>query len=537
MAVKTVNTALAEHLMESVEDAMSDDRLNRVCEYFRCMVNGMQDQVMVIDRDYRVRDVNSAFLRQMGYTRGEVIGRRCYEVVYQLCEPRAELEVVCPLHQVWEKGEPIRASHVLRGLEERPFFFDVSAFPLHDEQGQVAQIIAICHDVTAERRLEAKLAAIGFLSRELVLSREKSWIAQAVVNAAEHVLEFQLCHLWLIDEEGKELVCQAYAPADEPPKISRLPIDGARGITTAVAHSGEAIYLPDVSREARYVSAHSGTRSELCVPLKAGEQVIGVLNAESARLDAFGQDDRQLFSILADQAALAIENARLFEIVGRQGERLRALAMRLAEAEETERQRLARELHDQVGRNLTALSINLSYVRMQMTGEAVAPLRSRLEDSLALVGQTGLCIRNVMADLRPPVLDNHGIVAALRWYGAQVASRVGVAVGVQGEEPAPRLSTLVETALFRIAQEALTNVAKYAQATQVTVTLETDSSTVRLTVADSGIGFDPAHLAVPEDHHGWGLLSMAERARAVGGHCHVESRPGHGTRVVVEVPR
>jgi len=516
---------------------MSDDRLNTSCEYIRCIVNGTQDQVMVIDRDYRITDVNTAFLRQVGRTRGEVIGQRCYEVVYQLGEPRPDLEVVCPLHQVWEMGEPIRRTHVLRNQEGKQFHFHVSAFPVHDEQGQVAQLIAICHDATAQRQLEAKMAAIYTVGQELVLSREVAWIAQVVVNAAKQVLEFQVCHLWLIDEEKRGLACQTHAPAEELPQVSWLPLEDSRGITVAVARSGEAIYLPDVSRDPRYVSVHPQTRSELCVPLKIRERIIGVLNAESEKLDAFSPDDQQLLSVLADQAALAIENARLFETVTQQREQLRTLAVRLTEAEETERQRLARELHDQVGRNLTALSINLSFMRMQMSEKTADVVYSRLDDSLAIIGQTAECIRNVMADLRPPVLDNHGIIAALRWYGAQVASRSGVAITVQGEEPVPRLAPLAETALFRIAQEALTNVIKHAQATQVTINLEPDGRTVRLTVADNGLGFDPAHLAVPEDHRGWGLLSVAERARAVGGYCCVESRPGRGTRVVAEVPR
>jgi len=357
------------------------------------------------------------------------------------------------------------------------------------------------------------------------------------VNAAARVLEFQVCHLWLIDEEKKALACQAHAPAEEPLQVSRLPLGDSRGITVAVARSGEAIYLPDVSRDPRYVSGHPKTRSELCVPLKVRERTIGVLNAGSEKVDAFSQDDRQLLSALADQAAMAIENARLFETVTQQREQLRTLAVRLTEAEETERQRLARELHDQVGRNLTALSINLSFIRMQMSEKMADVVCSRLDDSLAMIGQTAECIRNVMADLRPPVLDNHGIIAALRWYGAQVTSRSGVVITVQGEEPLPRLAPSSETTLFRIAQEALTNVIKHAHATQVTISLEPNDRTVRLTVADNGVGFDPAHLAVPESHRGWGLLSMAERARMEGGHCCIESRPGRGTRVVAEMPR
>lgn len=529
---------MATHEVSISTTDVPHDYPQTLYQYFRSILNSLQDEVMVIDRDYRITDANVAFLGRIGHGWKEVIGRQCHEVTFHHDQPCDGTEFRCPLQQAWESGEPIQAFHVHHdSKEDKTYYFDLVALPVYDERGRVVQVIAVCHDMTAERRLEEELAAIYALGQELVLSRDETRIAQAVVNAAERVLEFQLCHLWLIDQRGETLVCQAHAPLKEPPTVSRLPLDGPHGITVAVARSGEAIYLPDVSRDARYVSGHPKTRSELCVPLKIGERVIGVLNAESGKLDAFDQDDWRLFSALADQAALAIENARLFETVRQQREQLRTLAVRLAEAEETERQRLARELHDQVGRNLTALSINLSLVQTQMSEETADLVRFRLDDSLALIGQTVECIRSVMADLRPPVLDNHGVVAALRWYGAQIALRTGIAIAVQGEEPVPRLASSVETALFRIAQEALTNVVKHAQATQGTITLEIDDGTVRLIVADNGIGFDPAHLAVPEEHGGWGLLSMTERARAVGGHCRIESHPGRGTRVVVEVPR
>jgi len=137
----------------------------------------------------------------------------------------------------------------------------------------------------------------------------------------------------------------------------------------------------------------------------------------------------------------------------------------------------------------------------------------------------------MMGELRPAVLDDYGLLAALHWYGQRFSQRTGLAVAVQGEELAPRLPSATETALFRIAQEALTNAAKHAQASQVTVTLEPVNGGARLTIADDGVGFDPA----TRRQAGWGLMTMRERAEAVGAHLRVESAPGKGTQVVVEV--
>ncbi|HXV99972.1 MAG TPA: ATP-binding protein, partial [Anaerolineae bacterium] len=242
---------------------------------------------------------------------------------------------------------------------------------------------------------------------------------------------------------------------------------------------------------------------------------------------------------LTQQKRIEQEKAQLFVAVSQQREQLRALAARLAEVQEVERKQLNRELHDRVGRNLTALGLNLNIIRSRL-GEIAfenGPIQARLDDSLALIEQTTEYIRDVMANLRPPVLDDYGLVAALNWYGTQLSSRVGFLITVQGEEPIPRLAPTLENALFRIVQEALTNTVKHAQASQVRVTLATDNEVVRLVVADDGIGFEPYLLTELGGRPSWGLLNMAERAEAVGGRCWVESTPGQGTRVIAQAPR
>jgi two-component system sensor histidine kinase UhpB len=222
------------------------------------------------------------------------------------------------------------------------------------------------------------------------------------------------------------------------------------------------------------------------------------------------------------------------EALQRYADRLRVLSSRLAEAEDSERQRIARELHDQVGQNLTALGINLNITQSLLPKDTPDTIRTRLQDSLALVNETTDRVRNVMADLRPPVLDDYGLLAALKWNGERFASRTGIAVTVKGEEPVPRLSASTENALFRIAQEALTNVSKHAQATMVTMSVQMGKESIELTIADNGAGFDRLDSV---DDRGWGLLTMLERAEAVGGTCLIDPRPGKGTHVMVKAPR
>jgi PAS domain S-box-containing protein len=228
---------------------------------------------------------------------------------------------------------------------------------------------------------------------------------------------------------------------------------------------------------------------------------------------------------------------RAEEEIVRQSGQLRALAARLAEVDETGRERLARELHDQVCQSLTALGLTLTLLQTQMPRNAAAKLRGRMAEAVALVEQIGETIRDVMAELRPPVLDDYGLLSALRWYAAEFSGKTGIGVDVQGEEVVPRLAAPVELALFRIVQEAMTNVAKHARATGVVLTEAEDNGTVRLVIADNGVGFDPARRGQPGGRHLWGLMTMSERAAAAGGRCRIDSQAGQGTRVVVELSR
>jgi len=215
--------------------------------------------------------------------------------------------------------------------------------------------------------------------------------------------------------------------------------------------------------------------------------------------------------------------------------RLKAMSQRAVEAQEAERRRIAHELHDSMGQTLTALNINLNIIKGRLAPAPDAVIASRLADSLKLVEATVDNTRRVIADLRPAVLDDYGLAAALRWYAEQFSARTGVAVRVFGQDPRPRLASTVEATLFRIAQESLTNVAKHAAAREARVLLETRDGRFFLSVVDDGRGFDPARLRCPDNSHGWGLMIMRERADADGGELHVESAPGQGTRVVIEM--
>ncbi|MFH1702129.1 MAG: PAS domain S-box protein [Nitrospirota bacterium] len=215
---------------------------------------------------------------------------------------------------------------------------------------------------------------------------------------------------------------------------------------------------------------------------------------------------------------------------------LQSLSRRLMEVQESERRFLASELHDQIGQNLTALSINLNVIRSRFSEEVDIKIVDRLEDSLRLVEETIQRVRSVMAGLRPPVLDDYGLAVALRWYTERFSERNAVVTVVQEKEFLSCLPLTVETALFRIVQEVLTNVSKHANAKHVIITLERIDGVVQLVVSDDGVGFDPSVPRKLKKQPGWGLRTIEERAKAMGGNVYVKSAPGKGTRIIVQVP-
>ncbi|MBI4294007.1 MAG: PAS domain S-box protein [Betaproteobacteria bacterium] len=219
----------------------------------------------------------------------------------------------------------------------------------------------------------------------------------------------------------------------------------------------------------------------------------------------------------------------------RYASQLQALSRRLVELQDHERRWLAGELHDRIAQNLTALNLNLAAAGCELSPQSGERVNARLEDCLRLVKETVESAFDLMTELRPAVLDDYGLVATLRWYGEQFARRTGIMVTVKGHDLVPRLAQAVETALFRIVQEACTNIARFAKARVATITVTTEPQGVRVEVADDGCGFDPDAVAWRGDHHAGGLLIMRERAEIAGGRLQIESAAGRGTRITVEI--
>jgi PAS domain S-box-containing protein len=511
-------------------------------EKARALLNAHTYPTLLVETDGTIIALNEGAARRLGRRANELIG----VCVFDLFPPDAVERSKAWIDQVVRSGRSVRVEDERGGR-----WFDQCIYPIFDAQEKVVQVAILALDITERKRAEEalreyadRLRILHDIDAAIVAAQSPQEISRAVLDHARQLIPYLGAGVVLFEFEVREgMVLLADGVGESVVRAgTRFSLDALKGVEVAleVLRRGE-IYvtekidiLAQALPELQALQAE-GLRAVLIVPLIVQEELIGFLGLGAEERDVFVAGQVETVRQLAATLAIAIQQARLFESVRQQGERLRALTARLAEAEEVERQRVARDLHDLVGQNLNALGINLNLLRRHLPEATPELVRSQLDDSLALVQETSASIRRVMENLRPPMLDDFGLVATLHWYGAQFASRTGIAVTVQGQEPTPRLAAPLESALFRIVQEGLTNVAKHAQATQVTVTVAADDGGVRLVVADDGVGFNLAHLVPPDGHRGWGLITMAERAEAVGGCCRIESQPQQGTRVVVEV--
>jgi two-component system NarL family sensor kinase len=376
-------------------------------------------------------------------------------------------------------------------------------------------------------------------------------VCQRVAALVTEATGADVCFVHLVDEERQRVVLNgATPPFDELVGTVELAI--GEGVAGWVARYAKPAVVPDKwkDRRYRYIPALRGEdyASMVSVPMLArtvgseaeapdGEQadglparVVGVLNVHSKEPRTWDDNHVALLAQVANLVARTVENARLYARLLQREEILESFAARTVEAQELERRRLAGELHDGISQRLVSLWYHLLAAEDAVTdperlGAELAAAKQLATDALAEA-------RAAITGLRPSVLDDLGLGPSLESLARSVP-HLEAEVEIEPE----RLPPHVEVALYRIAQEALQNVAKHAEANHVSVLFGPTEEGVRLVVADNGTGLREEWMAVAEDRHAYGMVGMRERAELIGGRLTVTSRPGRGTTVEVVVPR
>jgi signal transduction histidine kinase len=370
---------------------------------------------------------------------------------------------------------------------------------------------------------EVRQTLTGF-SRGLSTLRHQDEVTHLVLDTVTQTLGTERATFWLLDVE------QGAYQATQTSGASALPADSTLPAWLATQRRPLNWRPGDTS------PAAAGLRqlgAVLAVPLLAEKRLLGFLTLGTKRSGLlYTDDDLDLLATLAQSGTLALENARLHE------ERLAILRQQLAQvtaAQEEERQRIARELHDGVGPALASLNLRLRTAAKSVQPNPVAA--QELKELADLTQANIQDIRRLIYDLRPAVLDELGLVAALNDYVTRYQQEQGLSVTLDLPDGKDRLPAPLETTLFRVIQEALTNAARHAKAKRVDVTLDWDAAEVNLRIADDGQGFDPREAAArAKGGQHLGLWSMRERIEQLGGRLQIDSRPGSGTTIEGTVP-
>lgn len=402
----------------------------------------------------------------------------------------------------------------------------------------------------SSRRYAARVVSLATASRIFAeAGHDLSVITETITRLVSDLLG-DSCGIHLFSSDGKTMIATALYNPDEAARSAFWKLVGAkpmrtdRGLTSVLLRTGEPLLVPELDLEKlRGIVAPEhfsylerfGLRSLIVVPLRVQGRIIGMLDLARYRPDCpYTSEDQVFLQELADRAALAIENTRLYQQLAERERRLQDLVGRLLVAQEEERHRVAYEVHDGLAQVAAGAHQHLqAYARYHRPRSPEA--RSQLERALELAQRTVREARGVVANLRPTTLDDFGLEAAVRLQvedlegeGWEVSYREGLGRA--------RLAATVETALYRVAQEALTNVRKHARTERVAIVLEREEGLIRLEVRDWGRGFEPEAVVGKGLGEQVGLVGMEERVALLGGQFRIESRPGAGTRVVAEVP-
>jgi PAS domain S-box-containing protein len=498
---------------------------------YRTVVKQAAEGIFVVDMDTKlILEANIAYRNLLGYTAQDMLGLglTLYDVV---AHDRKSIDL--NLEQIQHEGTHFIGERRHRRKDGSLVDVEVSSSVISYGGGEA--LCVIVHDITERKRSAERLqrsldALLGLYEAGQILSSslEREEIGSRLLEIASRVSNLTTAVISIPDEEGELRIWRS---------------SGLEGLWRLARFAPEAVAARQRVLETRKYQAvrlqQPGDADEsqlvsLNLPLLVRGRLIGVLEAYGPEALMERQYEETLIS-LANQGASALENARLYAELAERENRLQDLIRKLITAQEEERRKVSYEVHDGLAQTAAA-----AHQLLQAFARHHPPTSDRgrkdLARALQLMQQTVGEARYVIADLRPTALDDFGLAAAVRLQVEKISNQ-GSQVDYEEALGDERLPPEVETALFRVAQEVLTNVQKHAPSARVMITLRRQNDSVRLQVRDWGPGFNPEKIT---DGGGpgerLGLSSMRERMALLGGHLEVHSRPGEGTEVVAEIP-
>jgi PAS domain S-box-containing protein len=405
-----------------------------------------------------------------------------------------------------------------------------------DVNGRPRRLVGTHTDIDAQRRRERALRLRAGTSGAVTHAATEQALLDEIARVAVTEGGYRLVWVGIPDRGPERLVRPVARAGEEAGYVDAVRVSWAdepqgQGPTGVAVRTGTVQVASDVARDHAFApwlaaAREHGVRSSAAVPLIVDEQVAAVVNIYADEAGTFDAGEIALLQDLAREVAYGLGALR-------NREQIKALATHQEELVEAERARVSQELHDELGQALTGLKLDIAWLRDHLP-EVRGECATRLDDMRQLVDGTVDTVRRISSELRPGVLDDLGLEAALRWLVRDFGKRAGATIRMDGITM-PALDPSASVAAFHIVQEALTNAARYAPGAGIVVRYGVVGDRLRVAVEDDGPGFDPGTLAVGA-RRGLGLLGMRERARMHGGTLEVQAAPGLGTTISLELP-
>ncbi|MCS7259231.1 MAG: GAF domain-containing sensor histidine kinase [Anaerolineae bacterium] len=394
---------------------------------------------------------------------------------------------------------------------------------------ELEQLQRAYRHATVVRQMATTLSATLSYDRVLRTMLELSMIA---ISESDEINPSLVGLVMLFEQEGNFEQLRVYAGRNIPRMDESQLVSGKSDLIAQVVYDAEPRITGDVSNDPVFsqLLCMREIKSVLCVPLRAGLDTFGVVVLGSSISDFFNAEHAELLSTFCHQASLALKNAQLYQ-------NLQLEQRRILEKESEARHKLARELHDGPTQSISAIAMRLNYVRMMIEKQqALDKVVEEVAQIEELARKTTQEIRMMLFTLRPVILETRGLVAALRQYAERLRQTDGLNVRVDAQGYRGQLEKEAEGVIFSIVEEAISNVKKHAKARNVLIRLRVEDHLLRVEIQDDGVGFDAKAARLQREAGHMGLLNMEDRAEYLGGHFSVESQPGAGTCVRLEIP-
>ena len=423
------------------------------------------------------------------------------------------------------------------------FWLDAQLKRKEERQQAATELDTVQQELQSHIRLlrsnEKRLATLNAISTMLSHSLDLDRVLRNALDMVTEVMEAEVALIFSLDKVAQELRVLAYEGVSDKFARDVDQIKLGEGFNGRVAQTGEPLIVENASHDSRLtrqVVKQEKIEAVLTVPLKARGMIVGTVCVANRRPRQFLTEEVDLLTAIGSQIGITIENAKFYQEQQRMQENLRFYVQQITRAQEEERKRIARELHDDTTQALVALSHQIEDFannNQQLSAEDIGLLKSwrgHLGDALQR-------LRYFSRDLRPSIVDDLGLLPALEWLTDDLEKQSGIKANLRVVGTQQRLSPEAELLLFRIIQEAISNARRHAEASKIEVGVEFDEGKIVATVRDNGKGFElPRTLGELSRSGKLGLIGAEERVRLLGGSLTVQSEPSKGTTVVIEAP-